>query len=77
MRLADAIADSTPPPARPNKVDRLLAKIEHDDDRDEMLSMLMDPSWEHKKLATILGKVAGETVGESTVGEWRRSRGVR
>lgn len=76
MRLADALADLTPPPPKPGKVDRLIAKIEHDDDREAMLAMLMDPEWRTVDLYVILSKVSGETVSETTVGQWRRARSV-
>lgn len=79
MRLAEAIADTTPPPAKPGKVDQLLARIEHDDDREQMVAMLMSPmtEWQHRQLSEILTKVSGESISETTVGEWRRARGVR
>jgi hypothetical protein len=80
MRLADAIAETAPPP-KANRVDVLLAKVEHDGDRAELIAMMEQPPdvWGHKQIAAILFKLTGDSVASSTVGDWRRARarGVR
>ena len=76
MRLADAIADTTAVEKQPGKVDRMIAKI-HPDDLDEFMAMMMDKTYEHTQLTEWLVKMTGEPVAPSTVGMWRRAKGVR
>lgn len=76
MRLADALADTRRIEQKPGKVDRLLAKI-HPDDLDEFMAMMLDDDNQHNDLAAWLSKMSGETVSSTTVGEWRRGKGVQ
>ena len=76
MRLADAIADTAAVEKQPGKVDQMIDKI-HPDDRDEFMAMMLDPSYEHTQLTTWLVKMSGDSVAPSTVGMWRRAKGVR
>lgn len=78
MRLAEAIADTRPAQQdeRRNRVDELLESV-HPDDLDEVVAMLMNPKNSHVDMADMLSKVAEEYVADTTVGEWRRRKGVR